>query len=37
MDGVAFGMFAAPNTAAIMNSVPAKNRGAASGMRATAR
>jgi MFS family permease len=36
MDGVAFGMFGAPNTAAIMNSVPAKNRGAASGMRATA-
>jgi hypothetical protein len=35
-DGVAFGMFSAPNTAAIMNSVPAKNRGAASGMRATA-
>jgi len=35
-DGVAFGMFAAPNTAAIMNSVPARNRGAASGMRATA-
>jgi MFS family permease len=36
MDGVAFGMFSAPNTAAIMNSVPARNRGAASGMRATA-
>jgi len=36
LDGVAFGMFSAPNTAAIMNSVPAKNRGAASGMRATA-
>ena len=36
IDGVAFGMFSAPNTAAIMNSVPAKNRGAASGMRATA-
>jgi MFS family permease len=36
MDGVAFGMFGAPNTAAIMNSVPARNRGAASGMRATA-
>ncbi len=35
-DGVAFGMFGAPNTAAIMNSVPARNRGAASGMRATA-
>ena len=36
LDGIAFGMFSAPNTAAIMNSVPAKNRGAASGMRATA-
>ena len=35
MNGVAFGMFAAPNTAAIMNSVPARNRGVASGMRAT--
>ena len=35
-DGVAFGMFSAPNTAAVMNSVPARNRGAASGMRATA-
>ena len=33
---IAFGMFAAPNTAAIMNSVPARNRGVASGMRATA-
>jgi hypothetical protein len=28
-------MFAAPNTASIMNSVPAEDRGAASGMRAT--
>ena len=28
-------MFAAPNTTAIMNSVPAEQRGAASGMRAT--
>jgi MFS family permease len=36
MDGIAFGMFSAPNTAAIMNSVPAKNRGVASGMRSTA-
>ena len=36
LDGIAFGMFGAPNTAAVMNSVPAKNRGAASGMRATA-
>ena len=35
LNGVAFGMFAAPNTAAIMNSVPARNRGVASGMRAT--
>jgi EmrB/QacA subfamily drug resistance transporter len=35
LNGIAFGMFAAPNTAAVMNSVPARNRGAASGMRAT--
>jgi MFS family permease len=35
LNGLAFGMFAAPNTAAIMNSVPAQNRGVASGMRAT--
>ncbi|HEY5492389.1 MAG TPA: MFS transporter, partial [Gemmatimonadaceae bacterium] len=35
LNGLAFGMFAAPNTAAIMNSVPARNRGIASGMRAT--
>ncbi len=35
LNGLAFGMFAAPNTAAIMNSVPAGNRGVASGMRAT--
>jgi MFS family permease len=34
-NGVGFGMFAAPNTAAVMNSVPAEQRGAASGMRAT--
>jgi MFS family permease len=33
--GCGMGMFAAPNTAAIMNSVPAEHRGAASGMRAT--
>ncbi len=33
--GVGSGMFAAPNTASIMNSVPPENRGAASGMRAT--
>jgi MFS family permease len=36
LNGVAFGMFASPNTAAIMNSVPARNRGVASGTRATA-
>jgi MFS family permease len=35
LNGAAFGMFAAPNTAAIMNSVPARHRGVASGMRAT--
>ena len=35
LNGAAFGMFAAPNTAAIMNSVPARDRGVASGMRAT--
>jgi len=29
------GLFAAPNTTAIMNSVPAEHRGSASGMRAT--
>jgi MFS family permease len=33
--GVAGGLFAAPNTSAIMNSVPARDRGAASGMRVT--
>ncbi|MCL4364795.1 MAG: MFS transporter [Candidatus Marsarchaeota archaeon] len=33
--GMGSGMFAAPNTASIMNSVPPENRGAASGMRAT--
>ncbi|MEM3676127.1 MAG: MFS transporter [Thermoplasmataceae archaeon] len=33
--GIGNGMFAAPNTAAIMNSVPAETRGAASGMRST--
>jgi hypothetical protein len=32
---VAFGLFSAPNTTAIMNSIPARHRGAASGMRAT--
>ena len=34
-NGVAFGLFAAPNTTSIMNSVPARYRGVASGMRAT--
>ncbi len=33
--GVGMGMFAAPNTTAIMNSVPSEHRGASSGMRAT--
>ncbi len=35
LQGCGMGMFAAPNTAAIMNAVPAEHRGAASGMRAT--
>ena len=35
MVGCGQGMFAAPNTTAIMNSVPPEHRGAASGMRAT--
>jgi MFS family permease len=34
-NGIGFGLFAAPNTTGIMNSVPARQRGAASGMRAT--
>ncbi len=33
--GAGNGMFAAPNTASIMNSVPAEERGVASGMRST--
>src|SRR5579885_1243311 len=33
--GIGQGMFAAPNTTAIMNSVPPEQRGVASGMRAT--
>jgi len=33
--GVGNGMFAAPNTASIMNSLPPEHRGAGSGMRAT--
>ena len=35
MMGVAGGLFASPNTSSIMNSVPARHRGAASGMRVT--
>jgi cytidylate kinase len=35
MNGLAMGLFAAPNTAGIMNSVPANERGVASGMRST--
>ena len=35
LNGLAMGLFIAPNTAAIMNSVPANQRGAASGMRGT--
>jgi MFS family permease len=34
-NGVGSGLFASPNTSAIMSSVPAQHRGAASGMRAT--
>jgi len=34
-NGIGVGMFAAPNSSAIMGSVPAAQRGAASGMRAT--
>jgi EmrB/QacA subfamily drug resistance transporter len=33
--GIGNGIFASPNTASIMNSVPPEHRGAASGMRAT--
>jgi MFS family permease len=33
--GIGSGLFAAPNTTAIMNSVPAETRGVSSGMRAT--
>ena len=33
--GFGMGMFAAPNTSAVMNSVPASQRGASSGMRST--
>jgi MFS family permease len=35
LNGLAFGLFSSPNTAGIMNSVPAQVRGAASGMRTT--
>jgi len=35
LNGVGSGMFASPNTAAIMNAVPAAERGAAAGMRGT--
>ncbi|HEY7104876.1 MAG TPA: MFS transporter [Acidimicrobiia bacterium] len=35
MNGIGVGLFTAPNTTAIMNSVKATERGAASGMRAT--
>jgi EmrB/QacA subfamily drug resistance transporter len=34
-NGIGMGLVAAPNAAAIMNAVPAKSRGAASGVRAT--
>ena len=35
VNGIGSGLFSAPNTTAIMNSVPARQRGSASGMRAT--
>ena len=35
VSGIGQGMFSAPNTSAIMSSVPAEHRGAASGMRST--
>ncbi len=35
INGLSFGMFSSPNTAGIMNSVPSRFRGVASGMRAT--
>ena len=34
-NGIGSGLFASPNTSAIMSSVPASDRGAASGMRST--
>jgi MFS family permease len=35
LNGIGSGMFAAPNTSSIMSSVPAEQRGVASGMRST--
>jgi EmrB/QacA subfamily drug resistance transporter len=35
LDGMSMGMFMAPNTSAIMNSLPPQHRGSGSGMRAT--
>ncbi|MFB9180144.1 MFS transporter [Dactylosporangium sucinum] len=35
INGIGSGLFSAPNTTAVMNSVPAAERGAASGIRAT--
>ncbi|HEX6452193.1 MAG TPA: MFS transporter, partial [Trebonia sp.] len=35
LNGIGSGMFASPNSSSIMGSVPAEDRGAASGMRAT--
>jgi MFS family permease len=35
INGASMGLFASPNTAAIMNSVPARDRGVASGIRVT--
>jgi MFS family permease len=35
LNGIGSGLFSAPNTTAIMNSVPANRRGVAAGMRAT--
>jgi MFS family permease len=35
LNGAAFGLFASPNAASVMNSVPARHRGAASGTLAT--
>ena len=35
LDGISMGMFMAPNTTAVMNSLPEKHRGVGSGMRST--